>query len=261
MKRMFKELIQYRHLLFTLAWRDIKIRYKQSVMGFLWAIFMPMMIVCAGILVKKAFALLSGKPMELRDLATVSVKSLPWSFFVSAIRFSSNSLIGNINLVTKIYFPREVFPLSAILASLFDFSIATLTLSVILTFAKIGISIYILWLPIILICLILIIAAIGMILSCANVFFRDVKYIVEVLLTFGIFFTPVFYEVKMFKKWENILLLNPIAGILEDINNVVVLHQPPNYPWLTYYAIFAIFGFLISWYIFHQSEYKFAENI
>jgi len=258
---MFKELIQYRHLLFTLAWRDIKIRYKQSVMGFLWAIFMPMMIVCAGILVKKAFALLSGKPMELRDLATVSVKSLPWAFFVSAIRFSSNSLIGNINLVTKIYFPREVFPLSAILASLFDFTIAALTLSVILIMVKIGISIYILWLPVILICLILIIAALGMILSCANVFFRDVKYIVEVLLTFGIFFTPVFYEVKMFKKWENILLLNPIAGILEDINNVVVLHHPPDYPWFAYYATFAIFGFLISWYIFHQSESKFAENI
>jgi len=258
---MINELIQYRHLLFMLTWRDIKIRYKQSVMGFLWAIFMPMMIVAAGILVKKAFSILSGNPMNLSQIASVSVKALPWAFFVGSIRFATNSLIGNMNLVTKIYFPREVFPLSSVLASLFDFTVASSVLIIILTIARIGVSIHLLWLPVLLILLILITAGLGMILACANLFFRDVKYIVEVILTFGIFFTPVFYEAEMFGKWAPVILLNPIGAILEAINAVVVLHHAPNMYWLGYSALWAVFGFLLAWNIFHRAEFAFAENI
>ncbi|HIC92479.1 MAG TPA: hypothetical protein EYP21_10580 [Syntrophaceae bacterium] len=261
MKEMINELIQYRHLLFMLTWRDIKIRYKQSVMGFLWAIFMPMMIVAAGILVKKAFSILSGNPMNLSQIASVSVKALPWAFFVGSIRFATNSLIGNMNLVTKIYFPREVFPLSSVLASLFDFTVASSVLIIILTIARIGVSIHLLWLPVLLILLILITAGLGMILACANLFFRDVKYIVEVILTFGIFFTPVFYEAEMFGKWAPVILLNPIGAILEAINAVVVLHHAPNMYWLGYSALWAVFGFLLAWNIFHRAEFAFAENI
>lgn len=230
-------------------------------MGFLWAIFMPMMIVAAGILVKKAFSILSGNPMNLSQIASVSVKALPWAFFVGSIRFATNSLIGNMNLVTKIYFPREVFPLSSVLASLFDFTVASSVLIIILTIARIGVSIHLLWLPVLLILLILITAGLGMILACANLFFRDVKYIVEVILTFGIFFTPVFYEAEMFGKWAPVILLNPIGAILEAINAVVVLHHAPNMYWLGYSALWAVFGFLLAWNIFHRAEFAFAENI
>lgn len=261
MKFMIQELIQYRQLLYTLTWRDVKIKYKQSVMGFFWAIFMPMMIVAAGILVKKAFSILSGNPMDLSQIASVSVKALPWAFFVGSIRFATNSLTGNMNLVTKIYFPREVFPLSATLANLFDFGVASGVLIIILTIARIGVSIHLLWLPLLLILLILITAGLGMILACANLFFRDVKYIVEVILTFGIFFTPVFYEAEMFGKWAPVLLLNPIGAVLEAINDIVVFHQAPNMYWLGYSALWAVFGFLLAWNIFHRAEYAFAENI
>jgi lipopolysaccharide transport system permease protein len=261
MKEMINELIQYRHLLYTLTWRDIKIKYKQSVMGFMWAIFMPIIIVASGILVKKAFSMLSGKPMELEQLASVSVKAIPWAFFVSSIRFATNSLTSNMNLVTKIYFPREVLPISAMLANLFDFVVASAVLVVILTIASIGVNIYLFWLPVLLILLILLTAGLGILLACANLFFRDVKYIVEVILTFGIFFTPVFYEVEMFGKWASILLLNPIGAILESINAVVVLHHPPDMFWLGYSALWAVGGLLISWNIFHKAEFAFAENI
>ena len=261
MKEMLQELIQYRHLLYMLTWRDIKIRYKQSVMGFLWAIFMPMMIVAAGILIKKAFSMLSGKPMDLVQIVSVSVKALPWAFFVGSIRFSTYSLTGNMNLVTKIYFPREVFPISATFANLFDFTVASSLLIVVLFFARIGISIYVLWVPLLLVVLILITIGLSMILACANLFFRDVKYIVEVILTFGIFFTPVFYEASMFGRWESILLLNPVGAILEAINAVVVLHQAPNLYWVVYSAIWAVVGSLLSWTIFHKAEFAFAENI
>ena len=230
-------------------------------MGFMWAIFMPMIIVAAGILVKKAFSMLSGQPLGLSQLASVSVKAIPWAFFVGSIRFATNSLISNMNLVTKIYFPREVFPISAMLANLFDFVVASAVLVVILTIASIGVNIYLFWLPVLLILLILLTAGLGILLACANLFFRDVKYIVEVILTFGIFFTPVFYEVEMFGKWASVLLLNPIGSILESINAVVVLHHPPDMFWLGYSAIWAVGGLLITWNIFHKGEFAFAENI
>lgn len=257
----FLEIWDYRELLYTLAWRDIKIRYKQSIMGFLWALFMPMMVILSGILVKKAFSIISGKPTTLSDIAMVMVKSLPWAFFVSAVRFSSNSLIGNQNLVTKIYFPREVLPLSAILASLFDFVIASVTLGIVLAFARVGIDIHLLWLPFLVFVLVCFVVACGLLFSCANLFFRDVKYIIEVILTFGIFFTPVFYEIEIFGEKGKFLLLNPLAVILESLKNIIVLHKNPNFIWLGYTTIFSVLFLLISWKIFHEAEFKFAENI
>jgi len=261
MKAMVKELIQYRHLLMMLTWRDIRIRYKQSVMGFMWAIFMPLLIVAAGIVVKKGISIISGKPLELSDLASITVKALPWAFFIGTIRFSTGSLVGNRNLVTKIFFPREVFPLASVLANLFDFVIASAALVVILGFMGVGISVYLLWVPFLLLFLILFSAGLGMLMSCANLFFRDVKYIVEVILTFAIFFTPVFYEASIFGKWETLLLLNPVGSILECINTVVVLRRPPNYYWLSYAASCGIGLFLLGWNVFHRLEYSFAENI
>lgn len=258
---MINELIQYKYLLFVLTMRDIKIRYKQSVMGFLWAIFMPIMVIFAGIVVKKAFSIISGKPMDMSEILSVSVKAIPWTFFIGSIRFATNSLTGNSNLVTKIYFPREVFPLSSVLANLFDFVVAAIPLVVMLGIAGVGISVHLAWLPLLLILLILLTAGFGMLLSCANLFFRDVKYIVEVILTFGIFFTPVFYETSMFGKWASILLLNPVGSILEAINDVVVLHKSPDLSWMIYSACWAVFGFLISWKIFNKTESAFAENI
>ncbi len=258
---MIQELIQYRHLLFMLTWRDIKIKYKQSIMGFFWAIFMPMMIVAAGIIIKKAFSILSGNPMNLADITSVAVKSLPWAFFVGSIRFATNSLTSNLTLVTKIYFPREVCPLSAVLSNLFDFVIASTVLVIIFAIVSIGVSINLLWLPLLLGLLIFLTISISLLLACANLFFRDVKYIVEILLTFGIFFTPVFYEASMFGEWKSVLLLNPIACILEAINSVVVLHQAPEPFWLAYSAVWSIFGLFLAWCIFHRAEFAFAENI
>jgi len=261
MRTMIRELIEYRHLLMMLAWRDIRIRYKQSVMGFMWAIFMPLLIVAAGIIVKKGMSIISGKPLELSDLASITVKALPWSFFIGTVRFSTGSLVSNRNLVTKIFFPREVFPLAAVLANLFDFGIASMATIVILGIMGVGISVHLLWVPLLLLFLILFSAGLGMLMSCANLFFRDVKYIVEVILTFAIFFTPVFYEASIFGKWETLLLLNPVGSILECINTAVVLQRPPNYYWLSYAASCGIGLFLLGWNVFHRLEYSFAENI
>lgn len=258
---MFWEIIKYKDLLFMLTLRDIKIRYKQAVMGFLWAIFMPVVAVLAGVLIKTAISIITNKPIDLAGVVSISVKVLPWTFFISAIRFSVQSLVGNSSLVTKIYFPREVLPFSSILACLFDFVIAAASLSLVLIFTKIGVSIYLLWVPLLLIFLILFTSGLGLILSCANLFFRDIKYAVEIILMFGIFFTPVFFEASMFGKWQTLMLINPVGSILEAINSVVVLKQMPNIFWVSYTGAISILIFILGFNLFHKSEPLFAENI
>src|ERR1035441_10074236 len=125
MKETLRELFKYRELLYMLAYRDIKVRYKQSIMGFLWAILMPVIIVMAGVVVRYAYVLTSGKHLVTADIVSVAVKSIPWAFLVSSIRFGGNSLTNNYELVTKIYFPKEVFPMAAVLACLFDLCVAS----------------------------------------------------------------------------------------------------------------------------------------
>lgn len=261
MMRCCEELIRYREILYMLTWRDIRIKYKQSVMGFMWAILMPMIIVSAGILVKIGFAKISGSPFTLSQVASVSVKAIPWSFFISSIRFATTSLTLNINLVTKIYFPREIFPISSVLSQLFDFIVASCLLTIILSIAGIGLSIYILWVPVLVFLLIMLTMALSMLLSAANLFFRDVKYIVEVIVTFAIFFTPVFYEAELMGKWKTLLLLNPVAPILEGLNDCIVLRQMPELNWIAYSGLFSLGLIVFSYTFFKKLEPAFAESI
>src|SRR5689334_15810739 len=114
-----------RDLLFMLSWREIAIKYKQSIMGFLWAVLMPALIVSAGVLVRVAFSRIAGTTVSMSDVALVATKSVPWAFFVASIRFCSMSLVSNANLVSKIYMPREVFPLSAVISQGVDFVVAS----------------------------------------------------------------------------------------------------------------------------------------
>ena len=256
-----EEFTQYKELLLMLTWRDIKIRYKQSLMGFAWAVLMPVLVVSSGLIVMVAFAAMSGKPINKLDVLSVAVKSVPWAFFVSAVRFATNSLVMNKELVTKIYFPREILPLSAVFANLFDFFVASSVLTIILIVTRVGVSIHLLWVPALLLLLLFQTAGCGMLLACGNLFFRDVKYLVEVLLTYGVFFTPVFYSATLLGKWGFLLLLNPIGPILEGLRNTIILHRSPNLPWLAYSAAWGILGFLLTWKIFQKTEASFAESI
>jgi len=256
-----RELERYRDLLYMLAWRDIRIKYKQTIMGFMWAVFMPLLIISAGVLVRYAFARLSGQPVVLTDIDTVAVKAIPWAFFVASLRFSTLSLITNSNLVTKIYFPRELFPLAATLSQLFDLTVASVALAVILALAGIGVSIQLLWVPLLLVLLVALVLALGILLSALALFYRDVKYIVEVVLTFGIFFTPVFYDVRLFGEWAWVLLLNPLAPLLEGLAACIVRHEAPALGWLAYSATFSFVALVSSHKIFRTLEPAFAENI
>jgi lipopolysaccharide transport system permease protein len=261
MKEELAELYRYRELFYTMTCRDIKVRYKQSVMGFMWALFMPTLIVLAGVVLRYAMALASGRHLDGAAIAGVAVKSVPWAFLVSSIRFSCVSLTTNTTLVTKIYFPKEIFPLAAVAACLFDFALASGVLVVLLLVLKVGLSVYLLWLPILLMTMVLLAAGMSMIVSAASLFFRDVKYIVEAVLTFAIFFTPVLYDVQMFGDKGKWLLINPAAPILEGINDCITRQQCPDLSWLSYSLAFALITFVGGYVFFKHLEPAFAESI
>jgi lipopolysaccharide transport system permease protein len=261
MKEELKEFYKYRELLYMIAYRDVRVRYKQSIMGLLWAILMPILIVGAGVVVRYGYALASGKPLQTGDIASVAVRSLPWAFLVSSIRFSCTSLINNQSLVTKVYFPKEVLPIAAVVASFFDFLVASGALVLFLLAIRVGWSAQLIWVPLLLVLMVALAMGIAMVVSAASLFFRDVKYIVEVVLTFGIFFTPVLYDVRMFGEKGKWLLLNPVAPILEGLSACIVGHQPPDLPWLVYSFSFSL-TLLVGGYVFFKHlEPGFAESI
>jgi lipopolysaccharide transport system permease protein len=262
MRENLRALYKYRELLYMVAYRDIKTRYKQSVMGFMWAILMPILIVTAGIVVRYAYALAAHGQLQIADFASIAVKSIPWAFLVSSIRFGCNSLIlGNRELVTKIYFPKEVLPLASVMSSLFDFGIASLTLVVFLAVMKTHVSVLLLWAPVLLLALIALASGIGMLVAAASLFFRDVKYIVEVLLTFGIFFTPVFYDTPMLGDKGKWLMLNPVAPLLEGLSACITHQQMPAFTWIAYSVVFAAVSLLGGYVFFKHLEPVFAESI
>jgi len=251
----------HRDLLAALVQREIKVRYKQSIMGFLWAILMPALIVGAGVIVKVAMAKLAGSSVSLDSLALVTVKAVPWAFFAATVKLSSTSLIANSNLVTKIYTPREVFPFAAVAAQSFDFLIGAVVLILLLPLFHLDLGARLLLVPVFVVELILLTAALALFLSAASLFFRDVKYLVEVFVTFGIFFTPVFYEATMFDKWSSLILLNPVAPILEGIGTAVVGGPFIATGWFIYSAVFAIVGFIVALIAFKRMEPYFAESV
>lgn len=261
MFRSVGELVVRRELLYMLIWRETVVRYKQSVMGLLWAVLMPVLIIGSGIIVRYALSQVSGIPLTLTDVTSVAVKAAPWAFFVAALRFGTNSLVANSMLVTKVYLPRLVFPVAAVCGQLFDFLVAGLIIGFLLLAAQAGLSVYLLWLPLLIVVLVVLACASAVIFATASLFFRDVKYLVDVLLTFAIFFTPVFYESALFGKWAPILLVNPVSPLLEAISTTVILHQSPSLPWIGYSVVFTVLLCWAALAMFTKLEPLFAESV
>lgn len=255
-----QRLIRYRELLYMLALRDFKIRYKQTALGLLWALFMPLAVVLAGVVIRYIAA--DRAHLGQFDLASIVVKSLPWTFFVGALRTSMVSLVGNSNLVAKMAFPKEVFPLSAIVARLTDFTVAT-------TFALLILVVFMdlrftptAWLALPLFIVVVILACgFALLLSSMNLLYRDVQFVVDVILTFAIFFTPVLYDVSMLGPYGDIAMLNPMAPLLEGFRDVLVLGTLPDPFWTTYSCTFALAVFMLGYWVFKSLETVFAERV
>lgn len=266
-----------RELVQQLVLRDVRVRYSQAVMGFAWALFMPLMVVLSGTLVRVAMATVSGDALQPSVLGATAVKGVAWSFFVGALGTGTASLLSNSALITKLYFPREVLPLSAVLAQAVDTAIGAVALALLLPFMGLRITAALLWVPLLAVLLFLFTLVAALFTSCANLFFRDVKYIVQVVLTFGIFLTPVFFEPAMLGPIGGpLMMLNPVSPLIEGLRltlieghnllaplvvanarGVQVLSWTPWY--LAYSALWALGGFVVSMRIFRRSAVLFAE--
>ena len=261
MRKALRELLRNRELLYIITWREIRIRYKQSVMGLLWAVLMPIIIVSAGVSVRLIAAKVAGRPITPADVGGIGVKALPWAFFVSALRFGTISLTGNSSLVTKIKFPRLVFPLSSVMTSFFDMLIAIPVLFLLLPLAKVHASVTMLWAPVLLVPLVLFTAGLCILFSAANLFFRDIKYLVEVVLTFAIFFTPVLYDASLAGRWRWGLMLNPVAPVLDGLQATVVRGLQPDLAWVAYSVGVSVILFWSGVVFFKRLEPRFAESV
>jgi ABC-type polysaccharide/polyol phosphate export permease len=213
-----------RGLLYEFALRDVRVRYRQAALGVLWALLIPGLTVLAGLVLR--YVALRGSGESVRGAHAIvgtAVKAVAWTFFSQGTVLATTSLAASAGLVGRVYFPREVLPLSALLAQCVDLLAGVATAVVLLALTRVDVGPAILWAPPLLALLLVLTAGLSVVLACANLFFRDVKYLVQVLLTFGLFFTPVFFDAGQFGgRGARLLMLNPVAPILEGLRLSVV---------------------------------------
>jgi ABC-type polysaccharide/polyol phosphate export permease len=257
-REIIREQIDYRELLARMTARDLLIRYKQTVMGFGWAVFMPLVNTTVfSVIFMRVAAIQTPVAYPVFAFCGLWV----WNFFASALRFSVTSLTSNSNLVSKVYFPREIFPFSAVIVCLVDFAVGSIVLVGLMIYYQIPVGFALLWLPVVVLVHIIFTAAVALLLSMANLFYRDVKYLFEVVVTVWMFATPVVYPLDAIGGTLGVVLrLNPMAPIVEAYRSVLLLRTPPG-PEFTIAAILSVVALLVSWRAFHRLEFEFAERI
>jgi lipopolysaccharide transport system permease protein len=265
-----------RDLVMQFVLRDITIRYTQAVMGFAWALLMPLLIVGAGMMFKVVVATLSNTPLEGSSIASLAAKALPWAFFAGALSTATQSIIGNANLIGKVYFPRESLPLATVIAQSPDLVVGLVMLTIILPFIGVSLTWAALWVIVVLILLVTFTVGCALLLSCANLFYRDVKYIVQVVLNFGVFATPVFFEPQMLgRKGAAIMLALPLSPFVQAMDMAMVrghnlletvavaTRNGPIVVWapwmLGYAAGSALLLLIVGMLVFRSGSSRFAE--
>jgi lipopolysaccharide transport system permease protein len=208
------DLWRYRELLFFLTWRDIKVRYKQTVLGAAWAVLQPLLTMVVFSII---FGLLANLPSDGIPYPLFTFTALlPWQLFAFALTNSSNSLVGSQNLISKVYFPRLVIPIASVLPGLVDFVIAFVVLLGMMFYYQIPLTGRILFLPVFILLGVMTALAAGFWLSALNVEYRDIRYVVPFLTLFWQYATPVAYSSSLIpEKWRLLYGLNPMAGVVE----------------------------------------------
>jgi lipopolysaccharide transport system permease protein len=220
------ELWDFRELVYFFVWRDIKIRYKQTAIGAAWAILQPLL---AMLVFTLFFGRLAHIPSEgLPYQVFVYAGLLPWMYFAAALQNATNTIVENQRVITKVYFPRLVLPLSAVLSGLVDFGISFLIFAVMMLYYKIHLTMHILWLPVFLLLAVLTAFGVGLWLSALNAIYRDVRYVVPFLVQLWLFSSPVIYPPSLISaKWRWLFGLNPMTGVIEGFRWSLAGHVDP----------------------------------
>lgn len=255
------ELWRFRELLFFLVWRDIKVRYQQTIIGGAWAIIQPIttMIVFTIFFGQLIEVDSEGVPYPLFTFAAL----VPWNFFAAAIGQAAESLVANGHLVKKIYFPRLLLPLARILGVGVDALIALVVLFVLMAIYGRAPQLESIWLlPILVVILVLVSFAIGIWLAAINVRFRDVRYVVPFVLQTWMFVTPVVYSTRMVdESWQWLYSLNPMTGVVEGFR-WALYHTGSFQPWMLLISVVsAVILLMTGLLFFHRSEGKFADLV
>ena len=253
------DLWRYRELLYFLIWRDVKIRYKQTLLGAGWAIIQPLFAMLLFTLFFGRLARIpsDGVPYPLFAYAGL----LPWTFFANALTNSGNSLVGSSSLITKVYFPRVIIPSAAVLAGLLDFVIAFLLLIPMLIYYSIPVTRNLLLLPVFVCLAIFLALGIGMWLSALNVKYRDIRYALPFLIQLWLFASPVIYPVSIMpERWRWVLALNPMTGIIEGFRASLFGGKLDALTTLTS-AVLTIVILIISFFAFRRVEDSFADIV
>ncbi len=255
-----RSLWEYRDLLYFLAWRDIKIRYKQTVIGAAWAIVQPFMTM---VVFSIFFGRFVGVPSDGIPYPIFSYTALvPWIFFANSLTQSSNSLIGNAHLISKVYFPRLVIPLSSVLSGVIDFLIAFAVLVGMMLYYGIIPTATIIWLPLMLLLAWVTSMGIGLWLSALNVKYRDVRHIVPFLTQLWLFATPVAYPSSLISEpWKTVYGLNPMVGVVEGFRWVLLGAPRPSAPMILISSLIALTLLVTGAFYFRRVEQTFADIV
>ncbi len=220
----WRELWRYRELMYFLAWRDVAVRYKQAVIGVIWALLRPALTM----LVFVAFGRLvggvpSGVPAPIWVLAAV----MPWQFFSTALTDSSNSLVGNANLISKVYFPRAIVPAAAVVTALVEFLITLSMLTLLMAWYGVVPGWHLVLLPALVLLVFSLSFGLGLLFAAFNVEYRDFRYIVPFIVQFGLFVSPVAYATSTVpERWRTAFALNPMVGIIDGFRWCLLRGDP-----------------------------------
>ena len=255
-----REIWDYRELLYFLTKRDIKVRYKQTILGGLWAVIQPAftMIVFTLFFGRLAKVPSDGLPYPIFVYAGL----LPWTYFANAVSSSGNSLVGSANLITKVYFPRLMVPASAALAGLLDFFIALFVLAVLMVYYQFLPGAGILLFPFLVALTFLCAVGVGLWLSALNVQYRDIRYAIPFLIQIWMFLSPVIYPVSLVNdRYQWLLALNPMGGVIHAYRASLLGHQPINWPLLGLSALIILALFFGGLFYFRRMEKVFADVV
>lgn len=256
----WRDIWRYRDLLYFLAWRDIKVRYKQAVLGVAWAVIQPLL---QTLLLTFVFSKLAKMPDGgLPYFLIVLCGNLPWMLFTSAFNGAGNSLLGNSHLVSKVYFPRLIMPVASLGTALLDFLVVfSLSLPLIIYFGFWP-GWQILFLPAFLILALLIALGAGLWITALTVKYRDFRFITPFILQIGLFVTPIGYRTDFLPNWRDLLALNPLTGVVDGVRWCLLAGQTPLHGTSVLFSVIMA-GLLLAtglWY-FRRTERRFADII
>ncbi len=251
---------EYRELLYFLTWRDIKVRYKQTALGAAWAVLQPFltMVVFSLFFGRLAQIPSEGVPYPIFTYAAL----VPWTFFANGVTLSSQSMVGNSNLITKVYFPRMIVPVAAVVSGLVDFGIAMVVLFGMMAWYDIWPTWQVITLPVFLLLALITAMGVGLWLSAMNVKYRDIRYIVPFLMQFWLFATPIAYPSTLLDQpWRTLYGLNPMVGVVEGFR-WALLDTRTSPGLITLFSAFAAIALLVSGaYYFRRMEKTFADVV